>query len=87
MGGVTLHGLISKLGYSSYSQLVLWWNLNFLHDIRIGCPTCEAKQPHALHVTPLCCPRVRIENSPHVRGRVENESYIDGRRDLARAYK
>ncbi|RXI09786.1 hypothetical protein DVH24_021193 [Malus domestica] len=36
--------------------------LNFLHSIRAGYPTCEAKCPHALHVTLLCCPRVRLEN-------------------------
>ncbi|KAM2407902.1 hypothetical protein ACFX1X_027012 [Malus domestica] len=27
----------------------------------------QAQWPHVLHITPLCCPRVRLENSPHVR--------------------
>ncbi|RXH70679.1 hypothetical protein DVH24_013425 [Malus domestica] len=76
-----------RLGYSPYCQLILWWNLNFLHGIREGCPTYEAKRPHALHVIPLCYPRVRLANSPHMRGRVENESHINGRRFLAWAYK
>ena len=76
---VTLNGLISKMGYSSYCQLVLWWNLNFLHDIRASYPTCEVKRPHTLHVIPLCCPRIRFENSPHMKKCVKNESHIDGR--------
>ncbi|RXH79387.1 hypothetical protein DVH24_040534 [Malus domestica] len=74
-----------RLSYSPYCQLV--WNLNFLYGIRVGCLTCEAKRPHALHITLLCCPSVRLENLPHVWGRVENESHIDGMRDLAWAYK
>ncbi|KAM2116736.1 hypothetical protein ACFX1R_010380 [Malus domestica] len=31
----------------------------------------------------LCCLHVRLENSPHVRGCIENESHIDERKDLA----
>ncbi|RXH81802.1 hypothetical protein DVH24_036143 [Malus domestica] len=67
--------------------MILWWNLNFLHGIRVGYSMCEAKQSHALHVTPLCCPHVKLENSPHVRERVENESHINERMDFAWAYK
>ncbi|RXH97427.1 hypothetical protein DVH24_007773 [Malus domestica] len=51
------------------------------------CPTSEAKRLHVLHVTLLCCPCVRLENSPHMRRRVENESHVDGRSELAWAYK
>ncbi|RXH76654.1 hypothetical protein DVH24_019542 [Malus domestica] len=43
---------------------------------------------HTCSTSPvLCCPRARLENSPHVRGRVEKESHIDEMRDLACAYK
>ncbi|RXH73993.1 hypothetical protein DVH24_016815 [Malus domestica] len=76
-----------SLGYSPYCQLVLWWNFNFLYGIRAGCPTCETRRLHVLHITPLCCPCFTLENSPHLRGHVENESHIDGKRDLTWAYK
>ncbi|RXH80519.1 hypothetical protein DVH24_004433 [Malus domestica] len=33
--------------------------------------SCEAKRPHALHVTQLLS-TCRLENRPHVRGRVES---------------
>ncbi|CAN6566521.1 unnamed protein product [Malus baccata var. baccata] len=40
----------------------------------IACrPTCEAKWPYAFHVILLCCSRVRLENSPHMRECVEND--------------
>ena len=40
-----------RLSYSSYCQLVLWWNLNFLHDIRACWPMCNAQRLHMLCVT------------------------------------
>ncbi|RXI07977.1 hypothetical protein DVH24_014543 [Malus domestica] len=36
-----------------------------------GLSSCEAKRPHAFHVTQLLS-TCRLENPPHVRGRVEN---------------
>ncbi|CAL2250070.1 unnamed protein product [Prunus armeniaca] len=40
-----------ELGYSPHCQLVLGWNLNFLHGIKAGCPRVKAQRPHVLHVT------------------------------------
>ena len=35
----------------------------------------------------VCCPLVWLENPPHMKGRVENESHIDERKDLVCAHK
>ena len=43
----------------------------FHHGIRARLFTCEAQRPHALHVTQLLS-TCRLENPPHVRGRVES---------------
>ena len=38
--------------------LVLWWNLNYLHSFKVGCPICEAQPAtHAPH-HPICLAHV-----------------------------
>ena len=86
MGGETLQRLIRGLA-TPYNTNWFMVEPQLLHGIKADCHTCEVKRLHALHVTMLYCPRVKIENSPHVRGRVENEFHIDRRRNLARVYK
>ena len=46
------------LGYSSYCQLVLWWNLNFIMVSEQGCPC--VKPGHTRSMSPSCCPRVQL---------------------------
>lgn len=45
--------------------------------------SCVKPNGHSYFTSPdLYFPRAMLENSPHVRSRVENEFYIDGRKDL-----
>ena len=61
-----------RLDYFQYCQLVLWWNINFLHTFRVGWPMCESLTaiPHPIHVAHV----FGLKNLPHVMGRVKSES-------------
>lgn len=82
-----LHELISNLGYFPFLLLVLWWNFNILHGIKASCPICEAKLPHMLHVILLCCLRVRLQNSSHVKGNLRMNPTLMGEETLLRLSK
>ncbi|CAL2233621.1 unnamed protein product [Prunus armeniaca] len=56
-----------ELSHSPYCQLVLGWNLNFLHGIRARLHLLGPTATRAPTPPNMCCPRIRLESSPRVR--------------------
>ncbi|RXH81757.1 hypothetical protein DVH24_036098 [Malus domestica] len=62
--GETLQRFNKRLGYSSYCQLVLWWNL--MVSEQVG-PRVKPNDYTCLTSPNSCYPRVWFENSSHMR--------------------
>ena len=85
--GGTLHELIR--GWATFHIANWFYSGTSIFFIALEQVVPHVKcNSHTCSTSPkLCCSLGRLENSAHVMGRVRNESHIDRRSDLTRAYK